>query len=46
MDLAPGEAREGDRVAIVYRCSTPALIRGIGGFEASCAWWGNAMFMG
>lgn len=27
MGLAPGEAREGDRVAIVYGCSTPVLIR-------------------
>lgn len=27
--LAPGEAREGDRVAVVYGCSTPGLIRGI-----------------
>ena len=28
MGLAPGVAREGDRVAIVYGCSTPVLIRG------------------
>lgn len=33
MGLAPGEAREGDRVAIVYGCSTPVLIRGVGGLE-------------
>ena len=34
MGLAPGEAREGDRVAVVYGCSTPVLIRGIGDGEA------------
>lgn len=27
MGLAPGEARKGDRVAVVYGCSTPLLIR-------------------
>ena len=30
MGLAPSEAREGDRVAVVYGCSTPVLLRGIG----------------
>ena len=35
MGLAPGEAREGDRVAVVYGCSTPVLIRGIGGSGAN-----------
>ena len=34
MGLAPGEAREGDRVAILYGCSTPVLIRETGNFEA------------
>lgn len=35
MGLAPSKAREGDRVAIVYGCSTPVLIRGISGSEAN-----------
>lgn len=35
MGLAPEEAREGDRVAIAYGCSTPVLIRGISGLEAN-----------
>ena len=35
MGLAPGEAREGDRVAIVYGCSTPVLIRGTADVEGN-----------
>ncbi len=34
MGLAPGEAREGDRVAVVYGCSTPVLVRAVGDLEA------------
>lgn len=34
MGLAPGEAREGDRVAVVYGCSTPVLIRETADVEA------------
>ena len=31
MGIAPSKAREGDRVAIVYGCSTPVLLRGVTG---------------
>ena len=34
--LAPGEARVGDRVAVVYGCSTPLLIRKVN--EAEATW--------
>ena len=34
MGLAPGEAGEGDRVTIVYGCSTPVLLRGVTGLGA------------
>ena len=33
--LAPGVAREGDRVAVIYGCSTPFLIRETGDLEAN-----------
>lgn len=36
MGLAPGEARIGDRVAIIYGCSTPLLIRKVN--EAETDW--------
>ena len=34
MGLAPSVAREGDRVAVIYGCSTPFLIRESSDFEA------------
>ena len=35
MGLAPSVAREGDRIAVIYGCSTSFLIRESGGFEAT-----------
>ena len=34
MGLAPGVARDGDRIAVIYGCSTPFLIRESSDFEA------------
>lgn len=46
MGLAPGEARVGDRVAIVYGCSTPLLIRKVNQAEANWRFVGDCYIYG
>ena len=46
MGLAPGEAKLGDRVAIIYGCSTPFLIRRIDGVESSWCLVGECYIYG